>query len=145
MDNNNMNTDVNVATPAETKGEQKTFTQDDVNRIVQDRLAKDRAKASEELGKREQELNNREFRLNSRQKLIDRGYPESIMDALNCNSEEAFNKALDIIDSLIKERIPSAEQSELEKNRARFFTAPMNNASFGGMREDPIKKAMNLN
>lgn len=145
MDNNNMNTDVNVATPAETKGEQKTFTQDDVNRIVQDRLAKDRAKASEELGKREQELNNREFRLNSRQKLIDRGYPESIMDALNCNSEEAFNKALDIIDSLIKERTPSAEQSELEKNRARFFTAPMNNASFGGMREDPIKKAMNLN
>lgn len=145
MDNNNMNTETNTATPAETKGEQKTFTQDDVNRIVQDRLAKDRAKASEELGKREQELNDREFRLNSRQKLIDRGYPESIMDALNCSSEEAFNKALDIIDSLIKERTPDKEQEQLEQNRARFFTAPMNNASFGGMREDPIKKAMNLN
>lgn len=145
MDNNNMNTETNAATPADNKGEQKTFTQDDVNRIVQDRLAKDRAKASEELGKREQELNDREFRLNSRQKLIDRGYPESIMDALNCSSEEAFNKALDIIDSLIKERTPDKEQEQLEQNRARFFTGPMNNASFGGMREDPIKKAMNLN
>ena len=144
MENNNMNVETNTATPAETKGEQKTFTQDDVNRIVQDRLAKDRAKASEELGKREQELNEREFRLNSRQKLIDRGYPESIMDALNCSSEEAFNKALDIIDSLIKERTPDKEQELLEQRRARF-TGPMNNSSFSGKREDPIKKAMNLN
>lgn len=143
MENNNMNVETNTATPAETKGEQKTFTQDDVNRIVQDRLAKDRAKASEELGKREQELNEREFRLNSRQKLIDRGYPESIMDALNCSSEEAFNKALDIIDSLIKERTPDKEQELLEQRRARF-TGPMNNSSFSGKREDPIKKAMNL-
>lgn len=144
MENNNMNVETNTATPAETKGEQKTFTQDDVNRIVQDRLAKDRAKASEEPGKREQELNNREFRLNSRQKLIDRGYPESIMGALNCSSEEAFNKALDIIDSLIKERTPDKEQEQLEQRRARF-TGPMNNSSFSGKREDPIKKAMNLN
>lgn len=143
MDNNNMNTETNTATPADTKGEQKTFTQDDVNRIVQDRLAKDRAKASEELGKREQELNDREFRLNSRQKLIDRGYPESIMDALNCSSEEAFNKALDIIDSLIKERTPSKEQAELEKNRARF-TTPMNLSSGARREEDPVRKAMNL-
>lgn len=144
MENNNMNTETNTATPADIKGEQKTFTQDDVNRIVQDRLAKDRAKASEELGKREQELNDREFRLNSRQKLIDRGYPESIIDALNCSSEEAFNKALDIIDSLIKERTPDKEQEQLEQQRARF-TVQMNNSSFSGRREDPIKKAMNLN
>lgn len=136
MDNN-----LNTATQAEI-GEQKTFTQDDVNRIVQDRLAKDRAKTSEELSKREQELNDREFRFNSRQKLLDKGYPESLMDALNCSSAEAFDKALGIIDSLIKERVPSAEQAELEKNRARF-TAPMN-TSFGGPHEDPIRKAMKL-
>ena len=146
MDNNNMNTETNTATQANNNGEQeKTFTQEQVNAIVSDRLARDRQKQTEEMSKKEKELADREFRLNSRQKLIDRGYPESIMDALNCSSEEAFNKALDIIDSLIKERTPSAEQAELEKNRARFFTAPMNNASFGGMREDPIKKAMNLN
>ena len=137
----NVNADVNTATQAE-NGAQKTFTQDDVNRIVQDRLAKDRAKASEEISKREQELKDREFRLDSRQKLIDRGYPESIMDALNCSSTEAFDKALDIIDSLIKERTPSAEQAELEKNRARFTTSMSSNVSAG--REDPIKRAMNL-
>lgn len=145
MDNNNMNTETNTATQANNNGEQKTFTQDDVNRIVQDRLAKDRAKASEELGKREQELNDREFRLNSRQKLIDRGLPEDMLDVLNCSSEDAFNKALDKLEAFIKERTPNKEQEQLEQNRAKFFTAPMNNASFNGMREDPIKKAMNLN
>lgn len=67
----NVNVDVNTSTPAD-KGEQKTFTQDDVNRIVQDRLAKDRAKAYEEISKREQEIKDKEFRLDSRQKLIDR-------------------------------------------------------------------------
>ena len=143
MNTENTNTEVTTeATPAENKGEQRTFTQDDVNRIVQDRLAKDRAKASEEMSKKEQELAEREFRLNSRQKLIDRGYPESIMDALNCSSEDAFNKALDIIDGLIKERTPSKEQAELEAKRARF-TCPTKPGS-GSRGKDPIRQAMNL-
>ena len=42
--NQNQNTDLSVNQGA---GE-KTFTQDDVNRIVQDRLAKDREKASKD-------------------------------------------------------------------------------------------------
>ena len=141
MSTENLNTD--ATTQADNKGEQKTFTQEQVNAIVSDRLARDRQKQSEEMSKKEQELAQREFRLNSRQKLIDRGYSESLMDALNCSSEEAFNKALDIIDSLIKERTPSKEQAELEKNRARF-TTPMNGFSGARREEDPIKKAMNL-
>ena len=119
--NQNQNTD---QMPVQGAGE-KTFTQEDVNRIVQDRLAKDREKASKELGEKEQELARREFRLNSRQKLIDRGYPENILEALNCNSEEAFNKALDIIDGLIKERTPSeSEKLEMEARRKAAAMAP---------------------
>ena len=143
MGTENVNTETNTATPADNKGETKTFTQEQVNAIVSDRLARDRQKQSEEMSKKEQELAQREFRLNSRQKLIDRGYSESLMDALNCSSEEAFNKALDIIDSLIKERTPSKEQAELEKNRARF-TTPMNLSSGARREEDPVRKAMNL-
>ncbi len=145
MNTENMNQNID---PASTQGAgEKTFTQDDVNRIVQDRLAKDRAKSSEEITKREQELLQREFRLNSRQKLIDRGYPESIMEALNCNSEKEFDKALDIIDSLIKERTPSeAERAEMEARMKATASAPkFTDKSEGrpsGM--DMIRKAMNL-
>ena len=143
MSTENLNAETNV-TQTENKGEtNKTFTQEQVNAIVSDRLARDRQKQSEEMSKKEQELAQREFRLNSRQKLIDRGYSESLMDALNCSSEEAFDKALGIIDGLIKERTPSKEQAELEKNRARF-TTPVNLSAGARREEDPVRKAMNL-
>lgn len=126
---------------------EKTFTQDDVNRIVQERLAKDREKASKELGERAQELAQREFRLDSRQKLIDRGFPESIMEALNCNSEKEFDKALDIIDGLIRERTPSKEEkAEMEARMKAAGSAP----KYTGRSEprqsgmDLIRQAMNL-
>lgn len=140
--NQNQNTDLSVNQGA---GE-KTFTQDDVNRIVQERLAKDREKASKELGEREQELAQREFRLNSRQKLIDKGYPETLLDALNCSSEEAFDKALGIIDGLMNEREAlrkdEEKQAQLEARRAKPFTGPLNQLRRTG--GDPIRKAMKL-
>lgn len=143
LQNTNQNAD-----PAAVQGTgERTFSQDDVNRIVQERLAKDREKASKELGEREQELAKREFRLDSRQKLMDRGYPESIMEALNCNSEKEFDKALDIIDSLIKERMPSdQEKAEMEARRKAAASAP----KFTDRSEprqpgiDMIRRAMNL-
>ena len=146
-------TENNVATQAENKGEQKTFTQDDVNRIVQERLAKDRQKSSEELSRREQELAQREFRLNNRQKLIDRGYSEDLLEALNCSDEEAFNKALDIVDNLIKSRttVQDQQQTGSKTNRARFvdgprFTTPdRTRGDIGrGNNDDGIRKAMGI-
>lgn len=138
MNTENMNQE--TTTPADQTGGQKTFTQDDVNRIVGERLARDREKASEEVSKKEQELADREFRLNSRQKLMDRGYPESIMEALNCSSEEAFNKALD---SLMKERGADAESIKARQNAAHFgpVTAPRSGGSGG---RDLIREAMRL-
>lgn len=144
MNTENMN---QSADPAAQETGERTFTQDDVNRIVQDRLAKDREKASKELNEREQELAQREFRLNSRQKLIDKGYPETLLDALNCSSEEAFNKALDIIDGLIKERTPSeAEKLEMEARMKAAASAPKFTDKSEPRRAgtDLIRQAMNL-
>ena len=146
LQNTNQNAD-QIATPADQTGGQKTFNQDQVNAIVQKRLAEDREKASRELGEKEQELAQREFRLNSRQKLIDRGYPESIMDALNCSSEKEFDKALDIIDGLIKERTPSeSEKLEMEARRRAATSAPKFTDKSEPRRAgtDLIRQAMNL-
>lgn len=144
---NTENSNQNIDLAADQGAGERTFSQDDVNRIVQERLAKDREKASKELGEREQELARREFRLNSRQKLIDRGYPEDILDALNCNSEKEFDNALDIIDRLIKERTPSEEEkAEMEARMKAAASAP----KFTDKSEprqsfaDPIRRAMDL-
>lgn len=143
-ENTNMNQNADPAAGQGTGG--RTFSQEDVNRIVQDRLAKDREKASKELDEREQELAKRELRLNSRQKLADKGYPESLLDALDCSSEEAFDKALGIIDGLMEERLASKKdeekQAQLEAQRAKPFTGPLK--PFRAANIDPIRKAMNL-
>ncbi|WP_289764336.1 hypothetical protein [uncultured Phocaeicola sp.] len=79
--------------------------------------------------------------------MIDKGYPETLLDALNCSSEEAFDKALGIIDGLMEERLAvkkdDEKQAQLEAGRAKPFTGPLK--SFRGTGTDPIRKAMNLN
>ena len=145
MNTENMEQSTTTATPAADQAGGKTFSQDDVNRIVHERLARDREKASEEVSKKEQELADREFRLNSRQKLIDRGYPESIMEALNCSSEEAFNKALDALDGLMKERGADEASVKARQNAAVFRPVTAPHRSYGGSSgPDPIREAMKL-
>lgn len=75
----------------------RTFTQDEVNRIVQDRLAKEKGKGSEELDKRAAELDKRERRLNAIDKLRESGLPDYLVDALNMNTDEDFQKSLEVI------------------------------------------------
>ena len=140
MDNNTTITDQTTVTQTDNKGE-KTFSQDDVNRIVQERLSEERQKTSDELSKKEQELAQKEFRLNSRQKLIARGYDETLLDALNCSNEEAFDKALDIMDGLIK-------QKGDDDSRPRFIKPPQFTGSMSHLNapdaDESIRKAMGL-
>ena len=142
MSTENINTTAeNTATPAEQTGGQKTFTQDDVNRIVQDRLSKDRERASKELGEREQEIARRELRLNSREKLISRGYPEDILDALNISDEKSFDKALDLLDEYIKPRKDEIDAKLRAAGSAPKFTDRSEPRRSDG---DLIRRAMNL-
>lgn len=76
----------------------RTFSQDDVNRIVSERLAKERAKAETSLAQREQELQRREFELTAHETLRQKGLPTELMEALNCSSPEAFSKSLELLD-----------------------------------------------
>lgn len=77
----------------------KTFTQEDVNRIVQERLAKERSKGSnnEELDKRAAELDRRERKLNAVTKLREKGLPDYLADALNMNTDDDFDKAIEAV------------------------------------------------
>lgn len=99
MENNNMTANQ----------QEKTFTQDELNAIIGKRLSEQKQQQESELAKREQELKEKEFRFNSRQKLIERGYPEDLLDILNCSDEASLDKSLSVIDKIIGERstVPS--------------------------------------
>lgn len=103
MGENNMNQN---ADPAAGQGTgEKTFTQEDVNRIVQERLAKEKAKNSGEadLAKREQELAQRELHMTAKELLSEKGLPVQLFDALNCTDEETMKKSITTIETVFND------------------------------------------
>ena len=82
------------ATPAGTGG--KTFTQEEVNRIVADRLARERNKATAEptpdpLAEREKDLNAREHAMKCREFVAgNKHYPAQLLEVLDDKLLAAF-------------------------------------------------------
>jgi len=87
------------ATPAQ--GDNRTFSQDDVNRIVSERLAKEKTKNEAELVKKEAELAQRELTLVAKELLSNKGLPVELYEALNLTSKEAMEKSISIIQGVI--------------------------------------------
>ena len=74
---------------------ERTFTQEDVNRIVRDRLAKERAKTPEispEMQQRIADLNAKESRLSCREYLAESGYPVEMLDILETSDVNKFKE-----------------------------------------------------
>ena len=86
-----------------TQNGEKTFTQEDVNRIVSDRLAKEKGKADAALAEREAGLTAREKVLETREKLAGAGLPGELMNALSLYGEGEIDKAVAILAKLYKQ------------------------------------------
>lgn len=95
--------------------EVKTFTQEDVNRIVSERLAKEKAKyeaASKtsfqdkeaELSKREKDVALREMRATAKEILMNKKLPMELLDVVNFNSEDDMNKSIEILNKTYSPR-----------------------------------------
>lgn len=112
-----------------TQGE-KMFTQDDVNRIVKERLA--RAKTVQEPDTRELELEKRENALYLREQIAAKGLPESLLEEM-----QGMDKAT--IDKCLKMLAPYAKKASEPILNAVGPTA-------GGAQSenDAIRKAMGL-
>lgn len=101
---------------------EKTFSQDDVNRIIGERLAKERAKADAAAAEREKELTARELRLTAREMLNERKLPGYLVDALDFSNKETMEKGLQLIEKAVRENngagkpLPGARPA----NPARF-------------------------
>lgn len=143
MEDNNKNTSTEGTQTSTdgTQGSEKTFTQDDVNRIVQERLAKERGKGTgnseDDLTKRAAELDQRERKLNAVDTLRKEGLPDYLVDALNMNTEEDFQKSLEAIKKM------KGETTE-PKMIGRIASIPgMVNTSGNGT-QDETRKAFGL-
>lgn len=140
-DNNNINQNANPAADQGT-GE-KTFTQEDVNRIVGERLAKEKAKNSGEadFAKREQELARRELHMTAKELLSEKGLPVQLFDALNCTDEEGMKKSIATI-----EKVFNDYKANLPKPTFKGFQPGASNVrpDAGMVGDLELRKAMGL-
>lgn len=93
---------------------ERTFTQEEVNRIIGERLAKEKTKGDAASAEREQQLAEREKQLAKRELLFDAkeridkmGLPADlleVLEVLDVSSPEALDKALNALQKTINEK-----------------------------------------
>lgn len=137
----------NTATGGATAPEEgeRTFTQDQLNQIVQDRLAKEKTKAEAaqaELAQREQELAHRELLLTARMKLVENNLSLDLLDAINATSPEAIETSI----AAIKKAIAEAEARAHNAPIKGYVPAPSRDRTFGARGQfDAVRQGMGLN
>lgn len=78
----------------------KTFTQEEVNRIVQERLA--RAKTAQEPDARELELKKRENAIYLREQIATQGLPDTLLEEMQGMDKATIDKCLKILAPYVK-------------------------------------------
>lgn len=117
----------------------KTFSQDDVNRIVGERLAKEKAKGETALAEREQQLAQRELLLTAKEKLTENGLPVELVDALNVSSPEALEKALSIVKTVMDKHKAEARPIKISGAKPAESLSRAKNTG-----DSSLRKAMGL-
>jgi len=139
MDQNTMNNN-----PA--NGE-RTFTQEEVNRIVSERLNKEKTKGDAAFAEREQQFAEREKALANREALIDLkdqlkeyGLPNELLPVLNVQDKEALKAALDALKRLVDRN----EEKEKPYKVIDVNRLPRGTGEYDMKPDRDIRKAMGL-
>ena len=97
----------------------KTFTQEQLNAIVGERLAKEKSKADAALAEREKQFAEREKQLANREALFDlkdqlkeMGLPAELLPVLNVSDKKALDTALEALKTYIADRVKNDEKSK---------------------------------
>lgn len=119
-------------------GQEKLFTQEEVNRIIGERLSRVKTDST-------QELQARELQLDAREKLMDAGLPKELLGAINCSTKEAMENSIKVIQGLYGKN----SNSKPEKPVYRVSTGISSNSNGSGNYKDSddpsaIRKAMGL-
>lgn len=117
----------------------KTFTQVQVNAIVGERLAKEKAKTDAALAEREQQITQRELLLTAKEKINEMGLPSELLDALNVSSPEALEKALTAVKTVFDKH--KAEAQPIKMSGA---TPALSGGKVPSSEDISLRKAMGL-
>lgn len=155
-ENTNTNTE---ATQAENMGNEaaqgqdgaKTFSQDEVNRIIQgrlDQMKKQAAKEQEtELSQKAQELQAREIKLLVKEQLSERGMPRELADIITCTDEKDLDSKLEALQKIYGDKAKEEKPTGFIQVGCIHGGRPYEGNTRGGFSSmsDPVRNAMGLN
>lgn len=130
--------DENINNVEDKKKDEKLFTQDEVNRIVQDRVQREKDKnntLSDNLSDRELNLIKRELKSDCRESLSEKGLPSEYIELFNGSTKDELNNFISLI-SKVHDSIVDKLKKESD-NRFNAHTPPDSKSP----RFDPIAAA----
>ena len=117
----------------------KTFTQDEVNAIISERLKQERAKIMKETQEKEAELNRREAMMNTRADWQKRGLP---VDLLECLDTEKLDAAAAILEGINKNS--KGQKGGFDRSNSHLPHRNDSEDDQKGPTEKAIRKSMGL-
>ena len=95
---------------------ERTFTQEEVNRIIGERLAKEKAKQEASYVEREQQLAKRELLFNAKERIDKMGLSADLVNVLDVSSPEALDKALQALQETIDKKTSQNASKMIQPN-----------------------------
>lgn len=126
-------------TPAQEEKE-KTFTQDDVNRIVQERLSRERERINSIINEDEsvrKELATEKLKLKATRELTEKGFPVELVDFMDCTDENTYKQSLEKVCSVFDKLY----KRELEKVFRSSGRTPESGTNVSGNTGDALRDA----
>ncbi len=130
MDQNNQN---NNAVNNNQDTVERTFSQEEVNRIVSERLARDRDKRSAELDEREKAVKARELAVIAAEKLAAAGLPKDLTAVLKYDDEASLDAAISQLSNIKGFKTGKKSERIYIENRLSERTEP--DVSTDGIRD----------
>lgn len=103
----------------------RTFTQEELTRIVERKVAKERKRKDNAFLEKEQQLAQREMRVEARELLCDSGLPADLLSALNLTDRESMQQSI----------------KTMQKYFGKNVGGGYNPQSGSPVRNDPVKEA----
>jgi len=120
---------------------ERTFSQMELDRIVQTRIAQDRSRRESEYTEKEQELARRELQLTAKERFMQEELPVALLPALNVADAESLESTID----LLKKHLGASpnQKAANQISPKPMFTQPFQPGR-SAPRVDPIRTAMGL-
>ncbi len=120
---------------------ERTFSQVELDRIVQTRIAQERSRSEAPLAAKEQELAQRELLLTARERFAQEGLPGDLLPIVNVHDADS----LDTIVGLLKTHLSTPQRQQAANTTPLpLFTRPVPPGQAAPV-ADPIRCAMGLN